>query len=213
MTGRERLVASSRGGQLDRQPLLWLGEGSCEMADGVAVGKEGIAPALLAGEQAVLCWVDGVWLESKGKFSSDDLEGQARALDSATETAKSHCQQALADGADGICYRLAGAEPAHSSPMEYGGLVLERDREVLESVAESRLNVVYVENEGEAYLDFLTDLPCHFLAWNGEAPSTLDEVRALRGGAVADDSSQADAFCARTKIELENYSKLEAKSR
>src|SRR5262245_1019234 len=37
---------------------------------------------------------------------------------------------ALVAGADGVFYRLHGACERHCSPMQYGGLYLERDREI-----------------------------------------------------------------------------------
>jgi hypothetical protein len=88
-------------------------------------------------------------------------------------------------GADGVLYRLHGAREALCTPMQYGGYYLERDRELLEEIADAALNVLLVVG-GDAYLDFVCDLPAHVFAWDVEATGvTSDQIRALRVGSQA----------------------------
>ncbi len=58
-----------------------------------------------------------------------------------------------------ILYVLRGAEPEFSTPMQYGGLFLEQDRALLQSVG-GRNVVLRVEGGDEVYMDFLEDLAC-----------------------------------------------------
>lgn len=57
-----------------------------------------------------------------------------------------------------IVYVLRGAEPEYSTPMQYGGLFLEQDRALLQSV-QGRNVTLRIEGGDEVYMDFLEDLP------------------------------------------------------
>lgn len=93
---------------------------------------------------------------------------------------------ALGSGCDGVFYRVIGAAPEWSTPMQYGGHYLERDRELLESISEARFNTLYVEGGEGVYLDFVSDLPASAFAWDETASGvSFQEVRKLRDGALA----------------------------
>lgn len=85
-------------------------------------------------------------------------EGQ-KELDKLVEVARQDIETAILAGADGIYYRIRGAEPGYTTPMEYGGYYLERDRELLAPVAESKRVVISVEGGDDVYIDALSDLP------------------------------------------------------
>ena len=89
-------------------------------------------------------------------------DGQAE-LGRLTDVARSDIETAILAGAHGIFYILRGADPSHSTPMEYGGLYLQKDRQLLDEVADAPCNVLYVDSGQEAYLDFLADLPVKYV--------------------------------------------------
>ena len=94
--------------------------------------------------------------------------------------------EALEVGADGIFYRLFGAEPNLSTPMQFGGLYLEQERELLKEIMEARFNVLYVEGGEGAYLDVVSDLPAHAFGWDEDRTAIpAGEVRKFRQGALA----------------------------
>jgi hypothetical protein len=86
---------------------------------------------------------------------------------------------AMEYGVDGIFYRLVGATPAICTPMQYAGLSLERDRELLQRIEEDLLRVVFLDGESQIYMDFVSDLPADYLAW--DARTTNLSVQACRG--------------------------------
>jgi len=108
--------------------------------------------------------------------------------------------EALDSGCDGIFYRLFGATPFETSPMEYSGFFLEKDRELLEGIVEARFNVLSVEGGEGVYLDFVHDLPCSVLAWDEKnsriAPRSVREIHsgALACGLEADYASLWEEF-------------------
>ena len=96
-----------------------------------------------------------------------------------------HIRCAFENGADGILYRLHGARGLHCTPMQYGGHYLERDREILASVAERSFNAIFVVGEEDVYLDFVSDFPAHAFGWDQEdSKISVDQVRAMRKGAL-----------------------------
>lgn len=116
----------------------------------------------------------------------DEPEVAARELDRWAEQCREALANALASGVDGIFYRLRGAEPPYSTPMEFGGFHLERERELLEEIGDARFNVLLADGAAETYLDFLTDLPAHAFAWDeARVPFTATQVREMRPGALA----------------------------
>lgn len=86
------------------------------------------------------------------------LEGQAE-LDRLVAISQEDIDMAILAGADGILYRVRGAEPEYTTPMEYGGFYLECERDLLTPVAESKTVVIAVEGGPEVYMDALSDLP------------------------------------------------------
>lgn len=197
MTGRERLVAGARGGETDRQPVIGY-LSSPEVTDAIIVAPEGVS-AVAGGEQLVLAEVSGPFPAVPDQelvaLLDDDPEEAARRLDARTEHIRSQISRSLADGADGILYRLHGANPRRSTPMQYGGHVLERDRELLDEVRDARLNVLLVVGGEDTYFDFVSDLPAHVFAWDAPASGVSSAaIRTMRAGAQASADPQSEIF-------------------
>ena len=196
MTGRERLVAAAKGGEVDRKPVIFTHANSPE-ADGI------VRPACGEGEegQAQLWAVDSPFsramregFDLNDALQSDPASGE-QALNSYADEARKEMLEALEGGADGIFYRLDGAFPDASTPMEYGGHYLEMDRMLLSEIQEARFNLVWVEGDRELYLDFVSDLPAHALGWSmSQTGVGVDELRPMRHGALAGDTEEADIY-------------------
>lgn len=188
MTSRERLTAALCGGEVDRRPIVSFAVGA---ADAYVVPPGSLRSVARRGDEALLAEVpsplglaraEGVDLNAA--LAADPAQGsdlQARYA-ARVRTLLDDC---FARGADGVFYRLVGACPAESTPMEYGGHHLETDRELLAGLTNAVCNIVFIEG-AEPYLEFVSDLPGHALGWDVERCSTRpDEIRALRGGALA----------------------------
>lgn len=204
MTGRERCVAASRGGELDRAPVILL-TGTSASADAVVVELSDVERALAESpDQAVLVRVDGLHARVESStvplfdlIANDPEAADAKLEEISLETSLA-CANALGSGADGVLYLLTGAHPAATSPMQYGSFFLERDRSILEAITDARFNVVLVEADTEPYLDFLTDLPCHVLAWTATEDVNLSDLRAMKGGALGTPRPGGDVLIAQT---------------
>lgn len=98
---------------------------------------------------------------------------------------------AIGSGATGILYWIEGACPADFTPMQYGGLFLELDREILADTRAKVEVVVFVADIDEAYIDFVSDLPADLFGWAGSTPEPA-EIRALRPGRLLADHPTAD---------------------
>ena len=193
MTSRERLVAAARGGTVDQTPVITLDNdhGSDAQTSGADPHKINLFkienPFATARTQGLL-----------ERLREDPEQAQAK-LDLIVSLKHEEIACALNQGGDGILYVLQGAEPAESTPMEYGGLFLERDREILSAIEDAPFNVVFVDAGEGAYLDFVSDLPCHVLAWDYDRtnvpPST---VRPFREGAIATAHEDADILFAQS---------------
>ncbi len=202
MTSRERLIAAARGGPTDRRCVVLFPSTARSDARIVPWGEVGAALAEDTG-QAVLAevlsplgraLVDGCGLNDA--IRDDPAAGQI-ALDAYVADTRLAIHAAMAAGADGVFYRLQGAVPAISTPMQYGGLYLERDRELLAEIEDARLNILSVEGGPEPYLDFVADLPAHVLAWDSRASGIgADAVRAMRRGALAACDAHAEILFA-----------------
>jgi hypothetical protein len=190
MTGRERLVTASRGGETDRvASLSWP-----KSAGGDAVIAQNLDEIVeFAGrDEAVLFQIQNPFgLAIRAGVNLNQLHDQspdlgAEELAQFSQQVLSQCRTALDRGADGIFYVLQGARGAYCTPMQYGGLYLENDREILQEFADANLNVIFVVGNDDLYIDFVSDLPAHVFAWDSEA-STFDAayVRTLRNGALA----------------------------
>lgn len=196
MTGRERLVAAAKGGEVDRKPLITMRE-NCPEADGIVrpwcvEGVEGQAQLWAVDSPFARAIKEGFDLNDA--LQSDPVSGE-QALNGYADEARREMSTALDGGADGIFYRLDGAYPDASTPMEYGGHYLEVDRLLLSEVQEARFNLVWIEGDRELYLDFVSDLPAHALGWSMQATGVnAEDLRSMRKGAIAGDGADADIF-------------------
>lgn len=207
MTSRERVAAVASGGSVDRRPRLsWLDDSSD--SDARVVGSvEGI----VRDEDEALVLLDvanpfGLALK-KGidinRALRDDPSAGGQVLDSLVAEVRERILAGLECGADGIFYRLHGATPRHCSPMQYGGHFLERDRELLCEASDARLNVLFVAGGEEIYVDFISDLPAHVFAWDGDLSDlTAEAVRTSRRGVLASSDPAAEIALS---IGIENY--------
>ena len=176
-----------------------------EQLKSVATGSSGgVAPTLSfngaqadlnvgAGEGLKLGWVDSpstlAIRSDLDKVQDDPAAGGAR-LDELKSETKSQIGQRLSEGADGIFYYIDGAFPQAMSPMEYGGLFLEMDREIL--AEQKGLTVVYNAGKETPFADFTSDLPCDFFCWDAESGVTVSELRQLRSNGLGTQSGDAD---------------------
>lgn len=188
MTSRERVFAAARGGSVDRKPVLAYPVASSDSDIVIADSVEAVS-TLLDGERVVVCQVDSPFRRGGNDLPSalalDPIENGQR-LETAVAATRTEMAEALAAGADGILYRLFGARESLSTPMEYGGHYLERDRELLAEVQDASLNVLLLVGDEDLYMDFVSDLPAHVIAWDREATGiSSDAVRILRSGAQA----------------------------
>ncbi|MBA3726258.1 MAG: hypothetical protein H0W86_07335 [Armatimonadetes bacterium] len=204
MDSRERLVAAARGGAGDRAPwFAWSPATSARTAtdfakkwkpDAVVVESAIDCGQVLAEapDVAVLVEVGNPFGEAmqagvdlNEEFSRGPIDGSS-AFGAYSQGVASSLQAALRGGADGVLYRLFGADPGLSSPMQFGGFYLEKERELLQSIADARLNVLYVEGGEEMFLDVLADLPAQAFSWDeGRSHISPHEVRKVRKGALA----------------------------
>lgn len=200
MDGRERLVLAARGGPVDRQPVLVWSESPGHEADGIVVSLAGLADALRTHpDQLVLAEVVSPFglakrlgVDLNEVLRDDPAKGEAMLTQFAAEV-REDMSLALERGADGIYYRLDGAYPDASSPMQYGGHYLEVDRSLLTEIRDARLNILFVEGGEETYYDCLTDLPAHAFAWDlKQSGVSVEAMRTMRPGAVAVPSKEAD---------------------
>lgn len=197
MTSRERLAIVALGGATDRRPVIALD--ASPGADAVAVPLDRVGAALRESpETAVLAVVlsplarairDNVPLV---RALTEQPEHGHRTLDKLANETKTDLKAASESGADGVLYVLDGASPAHTTPMEYGGFFLEIDRSLLTEFSGLRFNVLYVAGLQDPYLDFVSDLPAHALAWEPGANVELAAVRSLRSGPLASKDDAAD---------------------
>jgi hypothetical protein len=119
---------------------------------------------------------------------------------------------AIGRGAQAIVYVLEGASPDLCTPMQYGGLYLEWDREMLSQQASDRsdrsgqsdsaesldarpLLVLYVSGGDGTYLDIAADLPADLFSWDAKATGvSATELRHYRKGALCADDPDADVL-------------------
>lgn len=190
MTSRERLIAASRGEPTDRKPLVCWPVGCPEsdvVTDAGHPDQIRLTPVVNPFGQAIRHRVD-VW----DALAEDPARG-AKQLDGLVARTRREAQGAIEHGADGILYLLYGARGLHSTPMEYGGHYLERDREILGEFASAAFNLIFVVGEDDAYLDFVSDLPAHAFGWDSEATGVgVNEIRPMRTGALATNDPNAD---------------------
>ncbi len=198
MNGRDRLVAAARGGDIDRQPAIYWPGPPDQLSDALVMAPERVQQT--EGEGRILL---GEVLSPFGLAAQENLQLTALLeqdpakgndlLEQLTQRTRQSMQLALTNGADGILYRLHGAHPSCTSPMQYGGYYLERDRELLEEIQGTRFNLLFIAGGEGAYIDFVSDLPAHAFAWDERSSGVaLAEVRRMRSGALATTSAGAD---------------------
>ncbi len=188
MTSRERVQAAASGLQVDRKPVFCWPSTCAEtdiVVDRQAEDKISLKAVLNPFGQALRQQVP-LW----EILESDPQEGERVLHGFATKT-KAEIREASEQGYDGVLYQLLGATPEHTTPMEYGGHYLEKDREVL-TEAEEGFNAVLVLG-ASCYLEFVSDLPAQLFAWcsTPEGP-TVAQIRALRNGAIMTNAPDAD---------------------
>jgi hypothetical protein len=198
MTSRENLIALSRGSQeLTSRPILnWpvAGEGDFVIANSATE-----LVAILDPDKINLIQVlNPFGLSIERGVNLNDLHDQSiekgsDALSELSETIIQQIQAGIDAGADGVFYVLRGARGAFCTPMQYGGLYLELDREILNHFESTLMNVIYVDGNDDLYIDFVSDLPAHVFAWDSEL-STFDSdyVRTFRNGSQASADSQSE---------------------
>ncbi len=206
MNCRERLTAAGRGGQTDRAPwFAWFPNASYlnllsfareYKPDAIVTSSHDDATSFLdelgSDGPAVLFEVVNPYglalvddLDLNAMIQADPYEGHVLHAKYSTVIAET-LEWAMDAGCDGVFYRLLGAAPQWSTPMQYGGHHLGRDRDLLDSVNEARFNVVYVDGGPGVYLDFVSDLPASAFAWDeAESGISPSEVRELRMGTIA----------------------------
>lgn len=201
MTGREQLLAASRGSELEVKPVLMGTFQPAAGAEGYVVELSQVEDCLdQAPESACLVRVTcplGRTIESGekliGQLHENPSDGEAR-LSEIRDMVRTEIDEALGKGADGVFYVVDGASGEFSTPMEYGGHFLEVDREVLNEYSGARLNAVYVEGV-EPYLEFVADLPAHLFGWDiTRSERDLNFVRAIRDGAIFASTPEADIY-------------------
>lgn len=191
MIARDRTLAAIQGGKPDRTPEVG--------TDILAVPIDRIADARRNKPDAVILAIvhsplTRARIRNQNIFDqleSDPASGNDE-LDELVMASQIQINDAIHGGADGICYVIEGAYPSVSSPMQYGGFLLERDRALLSSANPAPANMVLIAGENEPYIDFVSDLPAAVFAWDACSGWTPTQVRDLRTGALAANSPDAD---------------------
>lgn len=106
-------------------------------------------------------------------------------VDSAVTSCKNDLQTAQERGADGVSYLVFGADPDHATPMQYGGLFLEHDREVLDRAKSKGFVEAMIAPADETYYDFLTDLPSDLISAPAASETELQEMAEISSATVA----------------------------
>ncbi len=131
-------------------------------------------------------------LDLNAALRQDPQAGSAL-LDQLTEEAAKEIDSALRSASDGVLYVVYGAEPAHCSPMQYGGYYLDRDLELIHLAAGGSVSAVLVMAGECVYLDFLSEAPAVIFAWDSARSGIGSaQVRQMRAGvqASADPASE-----------------------
>lgn len=178
MTDRERLMTLVAGGKVDGKPTIAWPSSEISGAEFVPITNL-YRHFQLMGEDPVALLKD---TDSSASQIVEEAEG----------VRYREARGAIDGGAIGVFYEIHGADASRCTPMEYGGLFLERDRAFLESVADAPCNFVYI-NGKEPYLDFVSDLPAQIFGWDAVGSGiVVAEVRKLRTGLLATNDPQAD---------------------
>lgn len=203
MTGRERLLAVVAGNAVDRQPVVCICC-DCECSDLVlrSFGAEPNGRAEFVSIDSPFKRAIDSGVDLNALIAENPEAGNAKLDEFVNAT------RAAIDGAanvDGIVYHLHGAEPEFNTPMQYGGLYLERDRELLESLPSSQISLLIIHGKQEPYLDFVSDLTATFFGWSLSEAWPVSAVRELRSGLLATSSSEADIFLVQNAEEKQQF--------
>lgn len=211
MTCVERVLAAIRGEQVTPRPSIVWSASPGHHADIVLTDFPNLEETLATHPgQVVLCEVMSPMgrailldIDLNAQLQQNPAQG-GKVLEDLVLATNTEIKNALDEGAHGIFYRLDGAYPAASTPMEYGGHYLEHDREILANAAAPVTNLLFVEGEGEIYLDFVADLPAELIGWNaGRATVNFHSAQPMCRGKIALDHPEADFFLATTYDEIE----------
>lgn len=107
-------------------------------------------------------------------------------IDSTTSAILAEAAQAT----HGVLYRLGACDPAHTSPMEYGGVFVPAETAVLEQLPAPR--VLWVEPAADTYFDFVADIPCDVFGWDAAHGPSVREMRALRSEPLMANDPEAE---------------------
>ncbi len=196
MTGKERFLAMAKGRTVDQKPLIdW------PRSDPGADGR--VYPAGVIAEsydrnspRAGFAFIPNLYrqIEMLGELPVATMKNgvMQEVVEEASALHLREARAAIKNGAVGVFYEIHGADASKCTPMEYGGLFLERDRAFLESVSDAPCNFIYI-NGKEPYLDFVSDLPATIFAWDAKGSGIpVAEVRKMRKGLLAADDPDAD---------------------
>lgn len=210
MTGRE-LLAQIQVGEVGRKPVIAWGF-SHPQADAVVL--DSFSPQ---DDSVVMVRVDSPLTKQSTRdlnlnaLLHGDPEAGNQVLDDLVLETLEEGKQALNDGADGIAYVIDGAYPGGSTPMQFGGYYLERDREILDQLSNASFNLVFIEGGEETYLDSVSDLAANAIGWRiAESGFTKDMMRELRCGPIASDHPSADIQLAFSEQALEEFLRSQA---
>jgi len=178
MTNRERLLGVIKGENVDAKPTIaWPASESDSIVWAEVANPFG--KALARGENL-------------SEVLRKDLGAGEKALLSTAEEVKSDITAAISAGAQGIIYKLYGADLASNTPMEYGGHFLEVDRAIL-SQFDSIVRMIFVVGGADTFIDFVSDLPAEIFAWDVRGTGVnVQAVREMRAGTLAAASEDAD---------------------
>lgn len=209
MTGRERMLKLAGGNTGGRKPLMILDDdprSDVRVLRAPGVRDEGRLTLVEVLNPFGLAQAEGVNLN---ELIYTDPEAGNQKLDELVEKTRGAIRAALDSGADGVFYRLIGAEPSQTTPMQYGGYYLERDRELLAEVSETP-SVLFIDAGEDAYMDFVSDLPAAFFAWDiDKSDVSVARMRSLRPGPLAAEDPTADLLLADRFTKLERWLTLE----
>ena len=190
MTSRERLLSAVRGGTVDKKPKICWPISGTDSDVQLTAGQEQKVHLVEVANPFGIAMMRSLDLNALLKI--DPKAGNDVLTELCEESTRS-IDTAFASGADGVIYTLYGARARHCTPMQYGGFYLEKDREILSRISEAFFNMVFVVGDEDVYLDFVSDLPAHALAWDiTSSRISVEDVRLMRSGALACDDPAAD---------------------
>jgi hypothetical protein len=193
-------MAAIRGGETDRKPQLSWPDHTPD-SDAAVLTLDQIGQEKIDETKPILLEVLNPFglAQSRGTNPNSVLEDDPatgdKLLQGLAAEVKHLVDAGIAAGVDGFLYRLHGANPAHSTPMQYGGHFLEVDREILASFDGLPIRAVFVVGGEGTFLDFVSDLPAELFGWDVEKSETNpNQVRQYRSGALMAASPDADVY-------------------